>query len=118
MSKELEMLREALYGLRHKTSVAFTVKELRRILARLEAAERVCEKASPVAEAPSCAWCGSPAFAYVSRFGGDQQGECCPACISMFGDDAKVTSNLAMPDIGALYDSLAAYRALDANETA
>lgn len=67
-------------------------KNPRDVLAELAAALK------PLAEAPGCAWCGSPAFVYVSRFDGQQTGECCPVCLSQFGEDAKVTGTVAWPD--------------------
>lgn len=94
------------------TEVKLVVEQLER---RAQAAEADCaalrEHLKPLMDAPGCAWCGSPAMAYISFGHGEQQGMCCPQCMTYFEREDrafKVLESVALPDLTALRAALAA----------
>lgn len=88
-----------------------TIKELRERLAAAEAdVAAMREHLKPLMDAPGCAWCGSPAMAYISCGPGEQQGECCPQCMTYFEREDrsfKVLESVALPDMATLRAFLA-----------
>ena len=71
---------------------------------RLEALLAVLE---PLADAPTCAWCGAPAFGFMYRFGdqAEPRGSTCAACHESAvqgGCNPRVTETYPVIDLAAL----------------